>query len=238
MHVTTNWSPHLSSAASLNCINGTLIQPCTWHELSTISIQNRKCSHHRFNADVCRPSGWHFNSIYKGVLVVEFIQHYKSRTAINVIGNSTRNDQSYSTCTGHVYKYFKSVIHTFIATNTDKRFCLISVNYENWSYWNWRIRKNHELNELIGKAGIVRFIKSRRMAWLGHVMRMDGGRMPRRILEWKPMGRRIRGRPRKRWIEDVEEDIQTMGIRGWRKLSKERREWKKITEKAKTHSGL
>ena len=69
-------------------------------------------------------------------------------------------------------------------------------------------------------------------------MRMDGGRFPRRILEWKPMGRRIRGRPRKRWIEDIEEDIQTMGIRGWRKLSKERTEWKKITEKAKTRSGL
>jgi len=26
---------------------------------------------------------------------------------------------------------------------------------------------------------------------------------------------------------DVEEDIQTMRIRGWRKLSKERTEWKK-----------
>jgi len=52
------------------------------------------------------------------------------------------------------------------------------------------------------------------------------------------MGRRIRGRPRKRWIEDVEEDIQTMEIRGWRKLSKEKTEWKEITEKAKTHSGL
>ena len=52
------------------------------------------------------------------------------------------------------------------------------------------------------------------------------------------MGRRIRGRPRKRWIEDVEEDIQMMGIRVWRKLSKERTEWKKIAEKAKTHSGL
>jgi hypothetical protein len=75
----------------------------------------------------------------------------------------------------------------------------------------WRIGKNHELNELIGNADTVRFIISRRMAWLGHVMRMDGGRMPRRILEWKPMGRRIRGRPRERWIEDVEEDIQMMG---------------------------
>jgi hypothetical protein len=102
----------------------------------------------------------------------------------------------------------------------------------------WRIRKNHELNELIGNVDIVKFIKSRRMAWIGHVMPMDGGRIPRRILEWKPMCRRIRGRPRKRWIEDVEEDIQTMGIRGWRKLCKERTEWQKIAEKAKTHSGL
>ena len=51
------------------------------------------------------------------------------------------------------------------------------------------------------------------------------------------MGRRIRGRPRKRWIEDVV-DVQTMGMREWGKLSKERTELKKITEKAKTHSGL
>jgi len=102
----------------------------------------------------------------------------------------------------------------------------------------WRIGKNHELDELTGSADIVRFIKSKRMAWVGHVMQMDGGRMPRRILEWKPTGRRIRGRPRKRWIENAEGDIQTMGIRGWRKLSKERTEWKKIAEKAKTHSGL
>jgi hypothetical protein len=97
----------------------------------------------------------------------------------------------------------------------------------------WRSRKNQELNELIRNADIVRFIKSRRMKWIGHVMRMKGWRIPRRILEWKPIGRRIRGRARKRWIEDVEEDFQTMGIRGWRKLSKKRTEWKKITEKAK-----
>jgi len=52
------------------------------------------------------------------------------------------------------------------------------------------------------------------------------------------INRQERGRPRKRWIENVEEDMQRMGIRGWIKVCKERAEWKRITEKAKTHSGL
>jgi len=52
------------------------------------------------------------------------------------------------------------------------------------------------------------------MAWLGHVMRMEGKRIPKRVLQWKPIDRRNRGRRRKRWIEDIEEDIQIMGIRG------------------------
>jgi hypothetical protein len=97
---------------------------------------------------------------------------------------------------------------------------------------------NYKLGELVKNADIVRFIKSRRMAWLGHVMRMDEKRTPKTVLEWKPIGRRIRGRPRKRLIADIEDDIQKMEIRGWRKLSKEREEWRRITEKAKTHSGL
>jgi len=97
---------------------------------------------------------------------------------------------------------------------------------------------NYELNELIGNADIVRFIKYRRIAWLGHVMRMDDKRTPKRILEWKPIGTRTRGRPRKRWIAGIEEDLQIMGVRRWRKQCEERAEWKRITEKAKTHSGL
>jgi hypothetical protein len=65
----------------------------------------------------------------------------------------------------------------------------------------------------------VRFVKSERMPWLGHVMRVEGERIPKRVLEWKTVGRRNRGRPRKRWIEDTEKDIQRRGIRGWRKFS-------------------
>jgi hypothetical protein len=97
---------------------------------------------------------------------------------------------------------------------------------------------NYELNELIGNADIVRFIKSRRIAWLGHVMRMDDKRTPKRILQWKSIGTITRGRPWKRWIAGIEEDLQIMGVRRWRKQCEERAQWKKITEKAKTHSGL
>jgi hypothetical protein len=52
------------------------------------------------------------------------------------------------------------------------------------------------------------------------------------------MGTRTRGRSRKRWNAGIEEDLQRMGVRRWRKQCEERAEWKKITEKAKTHSGL
>ena len=69
-------------------------------------------------------------------------------------------------------------------------------------------------------------------------MRMDDKRTPKRILQWKPIGMRTRGRPWKRWTAGNEEDLQIMGIRRRRKKCEERAEWKKITEKAKTHSGL
>ena len=54
----------------------------------------------------------------------------------------------------------------------------------------WRIRMNYELNDPIKNSDIVRFVKSKRMAWLGHVMRMEGKRIPKRVLEWKPTGRK------------------------------------------------
>jgi hypothetical protein len=99
------------------------------------------------------------------------------------------------------------------------------------------IRMNYELNELIENADIVRFIKSRKIAWLGHVMRMDDKRTPNRVLEWKPISMRIRG-TRKRWFEDIKGDMQIMGKIRWRNGCKERAEWKRITENTKTHSGL
>jgi len=69
-------------------------------------------------------------------------------------------------------------------------------------------------------------------------MQMDDKRTPKRILQWKPIGTRIRGRPRKRRIADIEEDLQVMGVRRWRNQCEDGALWMKISEKAKTHSGL
>jgi hypothetical protein len=59
-------------------------------------------------------------------------------------------------------------------------------------YGFWRIRMNYKLNDLIKNGDIVRFVKSKRMAWLGHVMQMEEKKIPKRVLEWKPIGRRNR----------------------------------------------
>jgi hypothetical protein len=67
---------------------------------------------------------------------------------------------------------------------------------------------------------------------------MDDKRTPKRILQWKRIRTRTRGRPRKRWIADIEENMQIMAVRWRRKQCEERAQWNKITEKAKTHSGL
>ena len=87
------------------------------------------------------------------------------------------------------------------------------------------------------RADIVRFIKSRRIAWLAHVMRMDDERTSKRILEWRPIGTRIRRRTRKRWNVDIKECMQIMVIIRWRKQCKERAEWKIITVKPKPRVG-
>jgi hypothetical protein len=51
-------------------------------------------------------------------------------------------------------------------------------------------------------------------------------------VETYTVGTGIGERPRKRWIADIEKDMQIMGIRRWRNQCKERAEWKRITEKA------
>jgi hypothetical protein len=56
----------------------------------------------------------------------------------------------------------------------------------------WRKLHNKELHDLYSSPSIIRIIKSRRMRWVGHVVRMGEKRNAYRLLVGKPEGRRPR----------------------------------------------
>ena len=68
-----------------------------------------------------------------------------------------------------------------------------------------------ELYDLYSSPNIVRVIKSRRMRWAGHVARMGEERGVYRVLLGKPEGRRLLGRPRCRWVDNIRMDLQEVG---------------------------
>jgi hypothetical protein len=82
----------------------------------------------------------------------------------------------------------------------------------------WRIRYNEELNTLVKGEDVVRFIKSQRIRWLGHVERMEDNAM----LKGRLYSKRRKGRPRMRWLDDVENDLRKMEVRGWREKMRDR----------------
>jgi len=77
-----------------------------------------------------------------------------------------------------------------------------------------------------------------RISWLGHLERMEEDRMPKKIFTQELEGTRQRKRPRKRWKEEVELDLQMLGVRRWRELVADRKKWKNIVGQAKAHSWL
>ena len=40
---------------------------------------------------------------------------------------------------------------------------------------------------------------------------MDDSGTTKRIADWKPISKRIGGRPRKRWVEDIKDDLRMLG---------------------------
>jgi hypothetical protein len=59
----------------------------------------------------------------------------------------------------------------------------------------WRKLHNEELNDLYSSPHILRVIKSRRMRWAKHVVRMGKERSVYRVLVEKPVGRNDWGDP-------------------------------------------
>ena len=76
-------------------------------------------------------------------------------------------------------------------------------------------------------------LKQRRLRWLGHVVRMDHGQIPKDLLHGElTQGKRPTGRPQLRYKDACKRDLKALGIdiNGWETLASERSAWKQAVE--------
>jgi hypothetical protein len=68
-----------------------------------------------------------------------------------------------------------------------------------------RIKNEHikEIMAVKGEPDIIDITEKKRLERYGHVKRMSDERIPKLVMEWIPLERRKRGRPRKIWMEGV-----------------------------------
>jgi hypothetical protein len=94
------------------------------------------------------------------------------------------------------------------------------------------------MEEILRGEDIVKFVKTQRLAWLGLVERIYEERMSRKGLHWKMEEIKRRGKPRKRWLQDLKEDLRVMQVGRWWKKVQSKEEWRRIVREAKAHPGL
>jgi hypothetical protein len=80
---------------------------------------------------------------------------------------------------------------------------------------NWRILTNKEIYAILKKPTITETIRLHRLRWFGRVQRMEGNRIPKRLLYMNLETTRLRGRQRNRWQDEVREGGRIVGGEEW-----------------------
>ena len=71
--------------------------------------------------------------------------------------------------------------------------------------------RNATVREQLEQESLIGGIERRKLRWYRHLVRMAKDRKPRQILEAKIEGKRGRGRPRKVWMDDINESAGRRG---------------------------
>jgi hypothetical protein len=98
---------------------------------------------------------------------------------------------------------------------------------------NCRILTDKEIYAIVKRPTIMETIRLHRLWWCGHVLRMEGNRIPKRVLYMNLESTRPRGRPRNTWKDEVREDGRKVGGEEWQEKVYRREEWKKLLRMAR-----
>jgi exonuclease III len=71
--------------------------------------------------------------------------------------------------------------------------------------------RNDSIREAVNLEPLLLQVERSQLRWLGHVIRMDPERLPRRLLFATPAGSRPRGRPRTRWTDQIDAFLSRAG---------------------------
>jgi len=98
-----------------------------------------------------------------------------------------------------------------------------------------RRRNTDVLKELNIEKDIVRVLQTRRLTYFGHVNRMQPERYPYVLLRGYTHSHRThrpKGRPRKKWIDNIREDCTNMDISLYEasRLTSDRTSWRNIVQ--------
>jgi hypothetical protein len=93
---------------------------------------------------------------------------------------------------------------------------------------SWRKLHNDELHSLYSSPNVVRVIKSRKLKWAGHVVRMGEGRGVYRIFLGRP-----ECRPCCRWEDNIIMDLREIGIDGadWIQVAQDSVQWRDFVKR-------
>jgi hypothetical protein len=85
---------------------------------------------------------------------------------------------------------------------------------------------------------VLTFVRASRQNWISHVNIMESKRKVIQVFNNNPKGSRLRGRPKNRWWNCVQTDINKFRSKNWNETSRNRADWKTFIKEAKIRFGL
>ena len=87
----------------------------------------------------------------------------------------------------------------------------------------------NELREKLKLRSVQEHVKSSCLRWFGHLTRMNDERWPKIMLNYSAAGANPRGRPKKRWLDNINNDMKSLKINA--EVAFDRYKWRKATQK-------